>query len=106
LAPGKVSALLVEIAVWALRVVGAGTAADRLLLGTSAVTGWAAPAAASTVMGLRRVCAEVRYLGSYPRGGERPSAGTRSRDSADAAFRGLAGLGAGHRKRHDGLALR
>ena len=39
------------------------------------------------MMGLRRVCAEVRYLGSYPREGERPAAGTPSRAGADAAFR-------------------
>jgi prephenate dehydratase len=43
------------------------------------------------LMGLRRVCAEVRYLGSYPRAGERPvstrPASTPWRADADAAFR-------------------
>ena len=42
------------------------------------------------LMGLRRVCADVRFLGSYPRAaqpGERPvppPAGTSDRDFADA----------------------
>ncbi len=42
---------------------------------------------AETLMGLRRVCAQVRYLGSYPRADGRPSeqrVGTRDADFADA----------------------
>jgi prephenate dehydratase len=41
-----------------------------------------------TLMGLRRVCADVRFLGSYPRGGGTPAkirAGTSDTEFADAA---------------------